>query len=49
MKFGDHLKNARTESNLTQEQVANDLFITRQTISSWGNEKTYPDITIRLQ
>ncbi|KRL01676.1 helix-turn-helix domain-containing protein [Liquorilactobacillus capillatus] len=44
MKFGDRLKNARTEMNLTQEQVANDFFITRQTISSWENEKTYPDI-----
>ena len=44
MKFGDRLKNARTELNLTQEQVANDFFITRQTISSWENEKTYPDI-----
>ncbi|WP_061399630.1 helix-turn-helix domain-containing protein [Leuconostoc mesenteroides] len=44
MKFGDRLKKARTEMNLTQEQVANDFFITRQTISSWENEKTYPDI-----
>lgn len=38
MKFGDRLKNARTEMNSTQEQVANDFFITRQTISSWENE-----------
>ncbi|MCP9358642.1 helix-turn-helix domain-containing protein [Liquorilactobacillus satsumensis] len=45
MKFGERLKNARTELNLTQEQVANDFFITRQTISSWENEKTYPDIS----
>ena len=45
MKFGDRLKNARTEMNLTQEQVARDFFITRQTISSWENEKTYPDIS----
>lgn len=44
MKFGDRLKKTRTEMNLTQEQVANDFFITRQTISSWENEKTYPDI-----
>ncbi|MFT8666919.1 MAG: helix-turn-helix transcriptional regulator [Liquorilactobacillus ghanensis] len=44
MKFGDRLKNARTKMNLTQEQVANVFFITRQTISSWENEKTYPDI-----
>jgi transcriptional regulator with XRE-family HTH domain len=45
MKFGDRLKKARTELNLTQEQVARDFFITRQTISSWENEKTYPDIS----
>lgn len=44
MKFGGRLKNARTELNLTQEQVARDFFVTRQTISSWENEKTYPDI-----
>ncbi|WP_317760484.1 helix-turn-helix domain-containing protein [Liquorilactobacillus mali] len=44
MKFGDRLKNARTELNFTQKQVANDFFITKQTISSWENEKTYPDI-----
>ncbi|ABJ65373.1 XRE family transcriptional regulator [Levilactobacillus brevis] len=44
MKFGDRLKKGRTELNLTQEQVARDFFITRQTISSWENEKTYPDI-----
>ena len=45
MKFGDRLKKTRTDLNLTQEQVADDFFITRQTISSWENEKTYPDIS----
>ncbi len=45
MKFGERLKRARIEMDLTQEQVANDFFITRQTISSWENEKTYPDIS----
>lgn len=39
MKFGGRLKNSRTELNLTQEQVARDFFVTRQTISSWENEK----------
>ncbi|MBZ2405880.1 helix-turn-helix domain-containing protein [Liquorilactobacillus hordei] len=50
MKFGERLKQARIEMDLTQGQVANDFFITRQTISSWENEKTYPDISslIRL-
>ncbi|AUJ30595.1 helix-turn-helix domain-containing protein [Liquorilactobacillus hordei] len=45
MKFGERLKQARIEMDLTQGQVANDFFITRQTISSWENEKTYPDIS----
>lgn len=45
MKFGERLKNARLDMDLTQENVANELFITRQTISSWENEKTYPDIS----
>lgn len=45
MKFGKRLKNARLDMNLTQADVANELFITRQTISSWENEKTYPDIS----
>lgn len=45
MTFGDHLKSVRLEKHLTQDQVAKDFFITRQTISSWENEKTYPDIT----
>lgn len=44
MKFGERLKQARTLKNLTQEQVADRFFITRQTISSWENEKSYPDI-----
>ena len=34
MKFGDRLKNARTELNLTQEQVARDFFITRLKLES---------------
>lgn len=45
MKFGERLKKARVDMNLTQIAVANELFITRQTISSWENEKTYPDIS----
>jgi transcriptional regulator with XRE-family HTH domain len=30
--------------NLTQGEVAQKFFITRQTISNWENEKTYPDV-----
>ncbi|MDF7672678.1 helix-turn-helix transcriptional regulator [Lactobacillus sp. ESL0701] len=44
MKFGEHLKQARLDKNLTQEQVAQEFAITRQTLSNWENEKSYPDI-----
>ncbi len=49
MKFGDHLKQARLNKGVTQKQVANDLYVTRQTISSWENGTTYPDITNLIQ
>ena len=44
MELGRKLNAARAKSNLTQEQVAEKLFVSRQTISNWENEKTYPDI-----
>lgn len=49
MRFGERLKKARSDMNLTQGDVANELYITRQTISSWENEKTYPDISSLIQ
>lgn len=44
MDIGNKIKNARIQANLTQEQVADALSVSRQTISNWENEKTYPDI-----
>lgn len=44
MDIGSKLQNARVRANLTQEQVAEALGVSRQTISNWENEKTYPDI-----
>lgn len=44
MEIGKQLKEAREKSNLTQEQVAEKVFVSRQTISNWENEKSYPDI-----
>ena len=44
MEIGFKIKNARIKANLTQEQVAEALGVSRQTISNWENEKTYPDI-----
>ena len=44
MDIGGKIKKARTEAKLTQEQAAEVLGISRQTISNWENEKSYPDI-----
>ncbi|MFC6261526.1 helix-turn-helix domain-containing protein [Levilactobacillus fujinensis] len=44
MAFGERIKHARQHQNLTQETVATELHVTRQTISSWERGKSYPDI-----
>lgn len=44
MEIGERLKNARTEHGLTQEQVAEELGVSRQSISNWENNRAYPDI-----
>lgn len=50
MDIGSKLKQARQSVGLTQEQVAEQVGVSRQTMSSWENNKSYPDIVsvIRL-
>jgi len=38
MKLGDHLFQARKKSGLSQEEVAEKLGVSRQTISKWETE-----------
>ena len=42
--IGSKIKAARVEKKFTQEQVAEALGVSRQTISNWENGKSYPDI-----
>lgn len=44
MEIGKKLKSARNQKGLTQEAVAEKIQVSRQTISNWENEKSYPDI-----
>lgn len=44
MEIGCKLKKARVDSKLTQEKVAEEIQVSRQTISNWENERSYPDI-----
>ena len=44
MEIGSKLRTARNEKGITQEQAAELLGVSRQTISNWENNKSYPDI-----
>lgn len=44
MEIGMKLKKARNEKGITQEQAAELLGVSRQTISNWENNKSFPDI-----
>ena len=44
MDIGLKIKKARLAAQLTQEQAAEALGVSRQTMSNWENNKTYPDI-----
>ena len=44
MKLGDNIQKLRKELKLSQEQLAEKIDVTRQTISNWENDKSYPDI-----
>ncbi|WP_432750174.1 helix-turn-helix transcriptional regulator (plasmid) [Staphylococcus pseudoxylosus] len=48
MDFHKILKKKRIEANLSQEDLADQLNISRQSISKWENEKGYPNIETLL-
>lgn len=46
MNFAQNLQQARTIADLTQEEVADKLYVTRQTVSRWETNRTLPNIYI---
>lgn len=44
MNFSNQLKKYRKENKFSQETLAEKIYVSRQTISNWENDKTYPDI-----
>ena len=44
MTFGEKLKKLRSDNNITQEQLADQIFVTRTAISKWETDKGYPSI-----
>jgi len=48
MELHAQIKKYRTNMKLSQEELADRIFVTRQTISNWENDKSYPDINSLL-
>lgn len=44
MKLGKQIKDFRNQFSFSQEELAEKMYVSRQTISNWENDKTYPDI-----
>lgn len=44
MELNTQIKKYRTGMKLSQEELAEKVYVTRQTISNWENGKSYPDI-----
>ena len=44
MELGKQIKKHRQEVQLSQEELAERVYVSRQTISNWENNKSYPDV-----
>ena len=48
MKIGETILKLREEKKMSQEEFAQYYHVTRQTISNWENEKSYPDLQMLI-
>ena len=44
MNVGEKIKKHREKQNISQDELALKVFVSRQTISNWETNKSYPDI-----
>ena len=44
MELGKQIKMHRQKAHLSQEELTNRVYVSRQTISNWENDKCYPDV-----
>ncbi len=44
MEIGKQIRRYRTERKLSQDELADQIYVTRQTVSNWENDRNYPDI-----
>lgn len=44
MELARQIRQRRTERGLSQDELATAIFVSRQTVSNWETDKTYPDV-----
>ena len=49
MELGGQIRKYRDALGLSQEELAEKIFVTRQSVSNWENGKTYPDLQSLLR
>ncbi|EHH1621008.1 TPA: helix-turn-helix transcriptional regulator [Enterococcus faecalis] len=49
MEIGEKIKIARNNKDFTQEELANQLNVSRTAVSNWENGRNYPDLKILIQ
>ena len=47
--FGERIKKLRTAHNLSQVQLADELNVSKQTVSNWENNNILPSIEMLLK
>lgn len=48
-KIGNFISELRKENNMTQDELASKLFVTRTTISKWENGKYFPSLEMMIK
>ena len=49
MTFGKKLQSLRKEKGLSQDVLANQLYVTRQSVSQWENDRTMPSVDLLIK
>lgn len=49
MELGKQIKRYRSELDISQDELAEKVYVSRQTISNWETDKNYPDINSLLR
>ena len=49
MSFGENIVYYRKQSGITQEELAERLYVSRQTVSRWENSSAFPDVEMLIR